>query len=656
MSKISELSNGGALLSTDDLIVVRSGGNVRAQLSSLNGIAIGSSTPAAGSFTTLQASTSLNVDGSVTADDLIKVQNAAGSAAAEVDIVSGGTWRIRSNPTSGTNSYGFDIIKGSAGTDVKMSIDSSGNTNFNGSVTADGLTVGSSSVVADVTTGGSTPFFKVKRGTTNQANLVASLYNDNDAGIDVHGNGDISFYEDTGTTPKFFWDASAESLGIGTSSVVSPLTTSIGAGSAGSLNNQISMTHSGASTAFHLKTIRASANDEPDGLAFIQNTSEAMRITSGNVGIGTSSLASGDKLTVAGRTKINSLYVGEVSANYDLIQSTSSAGLRLISTGGSAYLDSGGNLLVGGTSTTPHTNTTTPSTAFMADGQIRSAANGEAVVELNRTVSDGDIAVFRKSGSTVGSIAVQSGQIEINGNPSAATTVRFGTTATIYPNTDAVGDLGADTRRFKDLYLSGRARAAGSTGFPAFAHVTDTDTGMNPDGAGNIQFSTQGIEAMRIDSSQNFIVGNTSAGAASAVTLRADGVIIAPEVYSTAVSASLRDLQIDSSGFFGYSTSTRATKDNIEPLTDVSWLLDLEPVSFNRKITETEVSTETEYGLVADDVESVNANICFYDETENGKELVGITYSKLITPILKLVQEQQTLIETLTDRIAALEQ
>lgn len=33
-----------------------------------------------------------------------------------------------------------------------------------------------------------------------------------------HTTGDISFYEDTGTTAKFFWDASAESLGIGTSS------------------------------------------------------------------------------------------------------------------------------------------------------------------------------------------------------------------------------------------------------------------------------------------------------------------------------------------------------------------------------------------------------------------------------------------------------
>ena len=37
-------------------------------------------------------------------------------------------------------------------------------------------------------------------------------------------NKDISFYEDTGTTPKFFWDASTERLGIGTSSPSKPLT------------------------------------------------------------------------------------------------------------------------------------------------------------------------------------------------------------------------------------------------------------------------------------------------------------------------------------------------------------------------------------------------------------------------------------------------
>ena len=34
--------------------------------------------------------------------------------------------------------------------------------------------------------------------------------------LKIEGTGDISFYEDTGTTPKLFWDASTERLGLGT--------------------------------------------------------------------------------------------------------------------------------------------------------------------------------------------------------------------------------------------------------------------------------------------------------------------------------------------------------------------------------------------------------------------------------------------------------
>jgi len=41
--------------------------------------------------------------------------------------------------------------------------------------------------------------------------------------INISSGGNISFYEDTGTTPKLFWDASAEKLGIGSSSPVSEL-------------------------------------------------------------------------------------------------------------------------------------------------------------------------------------------------------------------------------------------------------------------------------------------------------------------------------------------------------------------------------------------------------------------------------------------------
>jgi hypothetical protein len=60
-------------------------------------------------------------------DTTMRVTNAAGTSAAEFDISSGSTWRFRAQPTSGPNAYGLDVIKGSAGTDIKLSIDSSGN-------------------------------------------------------------------------------------------------------------------------------------------------------------------------------------------------------------------------------------------------------------------------------------------------------------------------------------------------------------------------------------------------------------------------------------------------------------------------------------------------------------------------------------------------
>ena len=59
-------------------------------------------------------------------ENTMRVTNPSGTAAAELDIGSGSTWRFRAQPTSGTNAYGLDIIRGSAGTDIKMSIDSAG--------------------------------------------------------------------------------------------------------------------------------------------------------------------------------------------------------------------------------------------------------------------------------------------------------------------------------------------------------------------------------------------------------------------------------------------------------------------------------------------------------------------------------------------------
>jgi hypothetical protein len=120
--------------------------------------------------------------------------------------------------------------------------------------------------------------------------------------LQIANNGDISFYEDTGTTPKFFWDASAESLGIGTSSPSYKLHSYSGANSvavlaesSGSLST-ISFKGSGSTTDYHVRV----GTDGADYVAYTNNT-ERMRIDSnGRVGIGTTSPS--EKLEVDGAT------------------------------------------------------------------------------------------------------------------------------------------------------------------------------------------------------------------------------------------------------------------------------------------------------------------------------------------------------------------
>jgi fibronectin-binding autotransporter adhesin len=105
-----------------------------------------------------------------------------------------------------------------------------------GTVTADGLTVDGGTYHKVVSTFPSTYVTNLQIGQqgniNNDASIDELLFNHTGTNaasntlfkinsknvLNIESGGDISFYEDTGTTPKFFWDASAESLGIGTSS------------------------------------------------------------------------------------------------------------------------------------------------------------------------------------------------------------------------------------------------------------------------------------------------------------------------------------------------------------------------------------------------------------------------------------------------------
>jgi hypothetical protein len=132
-----------------------------------------------------------------------------------------------------------------------------------------------------------------------------------------------------------------------------------------------------------------------------------------------------------------------------------------------------------------------------------------------------------------------------------------------------------------------------------------------------------------------------------------------PTVYSFPVAG--RDVYVDSNGTVGYLSSIRQSKTNIVDFTDASWLLNLSPKTFNYRTKDADnnytdqAEGELYYGLIADEVEAVNSDLCFYNEVDGQQELAGVSYSKMITPMLKLIQEQQATITALTARITALE-
>ncbi len=212
----------------------------------IDGTVIGGATAAAISGTTGQFATSLNVDGTATVDGLTSSGNVTLSGASSPTI------RI----TDTTNTCIFDLRANDSDTLI--------------------------------------------RTTSNHPMILNTNQKDR---IQIAANGDISFYEDTGTTAKLFWDASAESLGIGTASPSKTLdirTNSSGEAAVLKISNEYTGGTAVASMEFGQTSGTAKASIAAavynDGfMAFRTNdNTEKMRIdAAGHVGIGTDSPTTG---------------------------------------------------------------------------------------------------------------------------------------------------------------------------------------------------------------------------------------------------------------------------------------------------------------------------------------------------------------------------
>ena len=120
-------------------------------------------------------------------------------------------------------------------------------------------------------------------------------------------------------------------------------------------------------------------------------------------------------------------------------------------------LDSSGSVLVGKTS---DDGGATQGAEVKGNGFVNFTKSNDNVLNLNRLSSDGNIAVFRKDGSPVGSISVSDSD-RLNINSGVMGFKLYDDTKAILPsngsgaNADAQVSLGGSTVRFKDLHLSG---------------------------------------------------------------------------------------------------------------------------------------------------------------------------------------------------------
>jgi hypothetical protein len=466
--------------------------------------------------------------------------------------------------------------------------------------------------------------------------------------MEITYQGDISFYDDTGTSQALFWDASAESLGIGTTSPFSEL--SIKSASPQIYLETISNGNVQINFNENADQLDVMVNNSSGKIAFGTNSTERMRIdSSGNVGIGTASpnrslhvigqialedaVSSSAALLISLDSSSNKIYSRTANAvtgahPLDFIQNSSVA----------MRIDSSGNVGIG---------TSSPGVPFDVNGAIRTKNSSQAILYLNNISTQYAI---QNNGNdlTIGRDGLERMRIDSSGNVGIGTTspdtplyiqkASSGIVAKIFGenayNSESGISLSHDRAR-----ISGVINGSGGTPGASLRFYTQPDSGSL-------------TERMRIDSSGRVQIGTTAQIFSSQLTVKnTASYTFASERTGTGSEGHV--VFQNGNGAVGtiftngsttaYNTSSDARlKDVTGSARGLEVINELNPVSYNWK-----ADGKADEGLIAQEVLDIVPNAVSGSE----EEMYQMDYSKLVVHLVAGMKEQQAQIEALQSEI-----
>jgi hypothetical protein len=662
----------------------------------IDGTVIGGTTPAAVTGTTITG-TSFVSSGDMTFEDNDKAVFGNGSdlriyhtgSHSTIENIGTGHLQIHSTDFRLRNSAGTEsMILANADGNVQLYYDNalklattSTGIDVTGTATMDGLTVDGAALVrsgntltlnrTDNAIGGAMSYVAGTGFIFNDVNGDGTSFNVGAANrLRIDSNGDISFYEDTGTTAKFFWDASEERLGIGTTSP------SVHLDVEGTAQvNLLDVTHDGDRAVNFVKTGANTFSIEHDVNQFYfwnQTTSESpllfqndgdVIMNGGNVGIGTSSpvasldvvAGADDRLLVtnsSGDTFLSS--VNAANTAYNGLALNGSEVKLFTNASERMRIDSAGNVGIGTSS--PSDKLTIKAASAHLRLQGTSNTNKNVSINYNESGDYGQIncdesgvnqkdlwmtGLNLKFGRSTGSESMRIddlGNLGLGVVPSAWSAPAFQISRGSH-----FADTGSVSMQHNAYFNSGWKYIASSQGALQFQSIPGTGFLWNtaPSGtAGNaISFS----EAMRIDSSGNLLVGRSSAGAAATDNGHVfygsgqhyifSNATECVRFYETSGSGQqVGSISITSSATAFNTSSDERLKENITdaPAGNID---DIKVRSFDWKAD----GSHQDYGMVAQELEAVAPYAVTKGQTED--DMWSVDYSKLVPMLIKEIQD-----------------